>query len=416
MVWPLVRRPLAACGLFGLAAACGSAGTAPDGGPPPARDDAAASADASGPDGSGLADGGGPDDAAAEGTSDANEAPPDAAPAARFVAYASGYAPAIQWLSVSAQTGALTSLSSLASFGPAPSFLAIDRATRHLYAVDESSPGQVGAYAIDPAAGALTFLGAVSSGGDGPPFVAVDGPWVLVANYASGTVAVLPVKGDGSLGPAVDTQMAGALAHMIVADAANHFVFVPCKGSDYVAQYSFDATTGKLTPNAVPHMSTAPGAGPRHLAFHPDGATAYLVDETDSTMSALALDPAQGTLSIAQTVSTRPAGATGPNTAAEVHVHPSGRWLFGSNRGDDTLVVFPLDASGRMGAPTFTSSGGAMPRDFALDATGTFLYAANQNSGNLVTFHFEASTGTLTPTGGVVAAPSVSFVGLAALP
>jgi 6-phosphogluconolactonase len=368
--------------------------------------------------GGGPANGG--DEAAGDGAAGpARDASPEAlggGASAQWVAYASGYSPDIQVLSVSPQTGALTLTSSVASFGTSPSFLAVDAASKHLYAVDENTPGQVGAYDIDPATGALTFLNAVSSGGDGPPFVAVDGPWVFVANYTSGTVAVLPVESDGSLGAAVDTETVGSLAHMIVSDPTDHFVFVPCKGSDYVAQFSFDASTGKLTPNAVPHMATATGAGPRHLAFHPNGTIAYLIDETDSTMSELSLDPNAGTLSILQTLSSRAAGATGTNTAAEVHVHPAGHWLFGSNRGDDNLVVFALDASGRMSAPTFTGAGGMTPRDFALDQAGAFLYTANQGTGNVVTFRFDASAGVLTPTGSTVAAPSASFIGLVALP
>jgi 6-phosphogluconolactonase len=344
------------------------------------------------------------------------DAPPEASAPARLVAYASGYAPNIDWFTVDSQSGALGAPSSVASFGTAPSFLAVDANSKHLYAVDENTPGRVGAYAIDAATGALSFENAVASGGDGPPYVGIDGSWVLVANYTSGTVAVLPVQSDGSLGPAVDTESPGALAHMIVADPTNHFVFVPCKGSDYVAQYVFDSSTGKLTPNAVPNIPTAAGAGPRHLAFHPNGKLAYLIDETDSTMSELSFDASQGTLSILQTVSTLPAGFSGTNTAAEVHVHPSGQWLFGSNRGDDSVAVFPLDSSGKMGGPAFTKTGGTTPRDFALDPSGTFLYAANQGTGNVVVFRFDATLGTLTPTGSTVTVPSASFVGLTALP
>ena len=357
----------------------------------------------------------------ADASSDARlDAGAEASPPARLVAYASGYAPALQWLSVDASTGALTPGGSLASFGNAPSFLAVDAAGKHLYAVDESTPGRVGAYAIDPSTGALTSQTAASSGGDGPPFVSVDpqGRWVLVANYGSGTVAVLPIQADGSLGAAVSTMTAGAEAHMIVADPSDRFVFVPCKGADYVAQYLFDAATGKLTPNAVPHLATAAGAGPRHLAFHPDGKTVYLIDETASSMTALALDASTGTLTASQTVSTLPAGFTGTNTGAEVHVHPSGKWLFGSNRGDDSVVVFALDATGGMTARGFTKTGGTTPRDFTLDPAGSHLYAANQGSGNVVAFTFDATAGTLTPlaTGATVTVPAASFIGLAALP
>jgi 6-phosphogluconolactonase len=404
-----------AVGLLGvtLLLACGtSPATTGDAGrsAPDATSDAGPVRDAIAP--SGDTAPGGPVDSSADAVSEAGEA---SAPTV-WVAYASGYAPAIQWLSVSAQTGALAPTSSVASFGTSPSFLAVDSASRHLYAVDENTPGQVGAYDIDPTSGALTFRNSVSSGGDGPPFVAVDGPWVFVANYTSGSVAVLPVAGDGSLGAAVDVEMPGALAHMILPDPSNRFVFVPCKGSDYVAEFLFDAATGKLTPNTVPRMATAAGAGPRHLAFHPNGTIAYLIDETDSTMSELAFDATNGTLSILQTVTTRPAGATGTNTAAEVHVHPSGKWLFGSNRGDDDIVVFALDAAGGMSAPTFTKTGGTTPRDFALDAAGAFLYAANQGTGNIATFRFDPGAGTLTQTGAPVLAPSASFIGLVPLP
>jgi 6-phosphogluconolactonase len=405
-----------------LAAGCGgSAGDAPgDGG---RLVDVTATEAAGGDGGRGGYDGGDDAGGTPDGGSDATlDAMPADAPAetdapTRLVAYTSGYAPDIAEYAVDPQTGALGApSSSLASFGTAPSFLAVDAAVHHLYAVDENTPGQVGAYRIDAATGALTFQNAVPSGGDGPPYVGVDGAWVLVANYTSGTVAVLPVKSDGSLGSAVDTESPGMLAHMIVADPTDHFVFVPCKGSDYVAQYTFDPATGELTPNAVPTMATAAGAGPRHLAFHPNGSIAYLIDETGSTMSELALDAVHGTLSIVQTVSTLPSGFTGTNTAAEVHVHPTGKWLFGSNRGADDIVVYPLDATGKMGAPTFTPSGGTTPRDFTLDPSGTFLYAANEGTGNVVVFHFDATTGVLTPTGSIVTTPSVSFVGLAALP
>ncbi|MGD0528625.1 MAG: lactonase family protein [Polyangiaceae bacterium] len=403
-----------------LGAACGGSAAAPVDGGRLVDGTTAEAAGGDGAHGDGGTDGFGPTreggvDATLEAM--ATDAPAETAAPERLVAYTSGYAPDIDQYTVDVQTGALGSpSSSLASFGTAPSFLAVDTAAHHLYAVDENTPGQVGAYSIDAVTGALTFQNAVPSGGDGPPYVGVDGPWVLVANYTSGTVAVLPVKSDGSLGAAVDTESPGMLAHMMVADPSDHYVFVPCKGSDYVAQYLFDAATGQLTANAVPTMATAAGAGPRHLAFHPNGSIAYLIDETGSTMSQLSLDTVHGTLSIVDTVSTLPAGFTGTNTAAEVHVHPTGRWLFGSNRGADDIVVFPLDATGTMGAPTFTPSGGTTPRDFVLDPTGTFLYAANEGTGNVVVFRFDATTGALTPTGSTVMAPSASFVGLAALP
>jgi 6-phosphogluconolactonase len=340
------------------------------------------------------------------------------AAAARVVAYASGYAPNIDLFTVDLTTGTLTDAGSIAAFGTSPSFLAVDPSVTHIYAVDENTPGQVGAYSIDPASGALTFLNAVSSGGDGPPFVSVEptGKFVLVANYTSGSVSVLPIQSDGSLGTAVDTEMVGAEAHMILADPTSRFVFVPCKGADYVAQFLFDAKTGRLTPNATPYVDTAGDAGPRHIAFHPNGKFVYLINETNSTMSLYAFDSTAGTLSELQTLSTLPSSFTGTNTAAEVHVHPSGTWVLGSNRGYDSLVVFAADPStGKLTVAGFTPSGGMTPRDFTLDSSGALVYAANETTGNVVPFHFDASKGSLTMVDASVPVTQVSFIGLVPL-
>jgi len=300
-----------------------------------------------------------------------------------------------------------------------PSFLAVNPSSTTLYAVDEDTSGQVGAYAIDPSTGGLTFLNAVSSGGNGPPFVRVDatGKWVFVANYGDGTASVLPVLAGGKLGAPLSTLSVGTNAHMMIPDPTNHFVFIPCLGKDYVAQFLFDASTGALTPNAVPTVSTATGAGPRHLAFHPNGKLAYLINETNSTMTAFSFDATAGTLTEIETQSTRAPGATGTNTAAEVWVHPSGSWLFGSNLGDDSIVVFALDAStGKMTFKGTTPSGGASPRDFTLSPTGDFLYAANETSNNVVPFKFDASQGTLTAVDTPLTVTQASFIGLVRLP
>jgi 6-phosphogluconolactonase len=417
-----VRRAALAFAL--LATACGGGGrsTLRGGDAGGGGGDGGGSGAEGGPakDGAAGGDSSGSSDGAAESGADAGDAGSveGSTPPRPLIGYASGYGPDIQWLAVDATTGALSPSGQLASFGSAPSFLAVDAAGKHLYAVDENTPGQVGAYSIDATTGALTFQNAVPSGGDGPPFVGLDpqGKWTFVANYTSGSASVLPVKADGSLGAAVTTVSSGALAHMVLADPSDRFVFVACKGADYVAQYVFDAATGTLTPNAVPHMATAAGAGPRHLAFHPDGKVAYLVDETDSTVSELAFDATAGTLSILHTVSTLPAGFTGTNTAAEVHVHPSGQWLFTSNRGDDSIAVFPLDATGALGTPTFTKSGGTTPRDFSLDPAGAHLYAANQGTGNVVSFRFDTGSGALTAVGSPITAASASFAGVFALP
>ncbi len=336
----------------------------------------------------------------------------------QLVAYAGGYASTITWFSVDAATGALFPSGSIAALGASPSFLAHNEAMTNLYAVDENATGRVGAYTIDRSSGALAFLNAVSSGGNGPAFVAVDGTgrFVLVANYGDGTVSVLPVGTDGRVAAASDTRAAGAEAHMIVADPSNRFVFVPCKGADYVAQFVFDADAGKLTPNAAAYVSTAAGAGPRHLAFHPNGRFAYLINETNSTLTAYAFDSTAGTLAEIETQSTVSPGFNGTNTAAEVWVHPSGRWVLGSNRGDDTIVAFAIASStGKMTMTGFTKAGGATPRDFAFDPTGTWLYAADQDSGLVVPFRFDAAQGSLSALGGASTVPSVSYIGLGVL-
>jgi 6-phosphogluconolactonase len=357
-------------------------------------------------------------DASTDGTMPPSDAA-DAAPMGPLFAYASGYAPNIDVYSVDPSSGALTPKGNAASFGSSPSFLAVNPTATNLYAPDENATGRVGAYAIDHATGALTFLNSVSSTGNGPAFVGVyaTGAHVFVANYGDGTVAVLPVQAGGKLGAATDSQNVGANAHMIVADPSGQFVFVPCKGADYVAQFHFDATMGKLTANATAHLATPAGSGPRHIAFHPTGKLAYLISETSSTMTALSLDTTNGTLSIIETKSTLPAGFTGTNTGAEVWVHPSGRFVYGSNRGDDSIVVFSIDQmTGKMTLVAHTKTGGTTPRDFTIDPTGAFLYAANQGSGTVVPFKIDANAGTLTPTATSINVASASFIGVVRFP
>jgi 6-phosphogluconolactonase len=338
-----------------------------------------------------------------------------------LIAYASGYGPNIAVFAVDAVSGSLTPRASYPAFGSAPSFLAIDAARAHLYAIDESTPGRVGAYRIDPATGGLAFLDAVSSGGSGPAHLSLDvaGKYVLVANYGDGSVSVLPVEveNDGRLGAPVQTLMAGAQAHMIIADPSNRFVFVPCKGADYVAQFVFDPDAGRLRPNPTPHVATAAGAGPRHLAFHPNGRFVYVINELDNTITAYSFDPRAGTLAAIETQPTLPSGFTGKDTAAEVWVHPSGGWLFGSNRGDDSIVLFAIDpATGKMTLRGHTKTEGATPRDFTLDPTGAFLYVANQRSNAIVPFRFDAQSGELTAVAASVPVASASFIGLVRLP
>ncbi|MEO8705090.1 MAG: lactonase family protein, partial [Kofleriaceae bacterium] len=334
-----------------------------------------------------------------------SDAAHDAGPPAHVVAYISGYGPDLAWFDLDPATGALAPVGSVAAFASNPSFLAMTQT--HLYAASEGG-SRVGAYAIDQATGALTFINDVASSGNGPAHVSVSGGFVLVANYDAGSVAVLPTRSDGGVMPASQTLAAGGNAHQIVADPTGAFVLVPCKGADYVAQYTFAA--GTLTPNATPRATTAAGAGPRHLALAGDHA--YLVNELDSTLTVFTF--AAGRLAPIQTVSTRAPGATGTNTGAEVAI--SGRFVYTSNRGDDDLAVFEIGATGTVTLVGNTPTGGNTPRIFAIDPSGRWLFAGNQNSSTVTTFSIDTTTGMPTPTGASLDITSPAFIGFVALP
>lgn len=316
----------------------------------------------------------------------------------------------IRVYSVERATAALTARSSIDA-GTNPSFLALSPDTRFLYAAQEGS-STVAAYRVDPQTGALTFINRVGSQGNGPAHVAVDGSgrWVLVANYGAGSVAVYPVR-DGGLGAPTDTDTPGANAHQIITDPSNRYVFVPCLGADHIAQYLFDSDAGTLTGNGV--VTTANNAGPRHLAFHPSLPFAYLINEKDSTMTALSFNAANGKLTALQTLSTLPAGFTGNNSTAEVQVHPNGRFVYGSNRGHQSIVVFRVnEADGRLTLVGHTPTFGTHPRHFSMDARGELLYVANLTSSNIVAFRVDSDAGTLQTISEVATPPSPSYVGI----
>jgi 6-phosphogluconolactonase len=317
-----------------------------------------------------------------------------------------------------------------------PSFLAVHPSRRFLYAVGEinefngEKTGAVSAFAVDASSGTLTPLNQQASRGQGPCFVTVDraGKNVLVANYGSGSVACLPIAGDGRLSPAASFQQhegssanpqrqQGPHAHSINLDAANRFAIAADLGLDKLFVYRFDAEKGTLTPNDPPFARVAPGSGPRHFAFHPDGRHAYVISEITLTVTAFDYDPERGVLSEIQTLSTLPDGVQGKGlSTAEVQVHPSGRFLYGSNRGHNTIAIFAIDpASGRLRAVGHQSTEGKTPRNFAIDPTGRYLLAENQDSGTIVVFRIDPQTGQLQPTGQSVAVPKpvcIKFVPL----
>jgi 6-phosphogluconolactonase len=297
-----------------------------------------------------------------------------------------------------------------------PSYLCLSRDRAFLYCVNEykeydgQPSGGVSAFAIDGKTGALRFLNSKPSHGTDPCHLITDpsGRYLSVANFASGSTTVLPILADGSLGDEScwvqhqgssvhPVRQTGPHAHAVEFSADGRFAYVPDLGKDEVIVFAFDARNGTLAYADVPKVTCRPGAGPRQLAMHPKGGFAYLINELDSTMTAFRHDAATGALSELQTLSTLPADFTGVSTCAEVQITPDGRFLYGSNRGHDSLAIFAIDPGrGTMTPVGWEPSGGRIPRNFAIDPTGRYLCAANQDTSNLVLFRIDQDSGKLT--------------------
>jgi 6-phosphogluconolactonase len=331
--------------------------------------------------------------------------------------YTQGASKGIYRLEMDLATGRLTP-KGLVAETTNPSFLALHPTHRFLYAVNEvgepgKQDGAVSAFAIDAASGTLHLLNRQSSGGAGPCHLVVDrrGKHVLVANYGGGSVAVLPIGRDGRLGEAtariqhegssVNRQrQEGPHAHSINLDPANRFAFAADLGLDKVLIYRFDADKGTLTPNDPPSVSVAPGSGPRHFTFHPDGRHAYVINELANTVTAFRYDPERGTLQPIQTISTLPAEYKGDTGTAEVQAHPSGKFLYGSNRGQNSIVAYTIAPdTGKLSYVANQGQDVKIPRNFAIDPSGTYAIVANQDANSLVVFRIDRQTGALTPTG-----------------
>jgi 6-phosphogluconolactonase len=303
-----------------------------------------------------------------------------------------------------------------------PSFLAIHPTHRFLYAVGEMEMfggkrgGAVNALSLDPKTGKLALLNQKPSGGGGPCHLVVDkaGKHVLVANYGGGSASVLAVGEDGKLGEttafqqhkgssADKSRQEAPHAHSINLDAANRFAFVADLGLDKVVVYHYDADKGTLSP--AESVSVAPGSGPRHFAFHPDGKHAYVINEMALTITAFAYDPENGVLKTLQTVSTLPEGTPKDKSfsTAEVQVHRSGKFVYGSNRGQNSIAVFTVNPkSGELTPASHQGENVKTPRNFGIDPTGKFLVVANQDGASLVVFRIHPETGALEPTGHTV--------------
>ena len=358
-----------------------------------------------------------------------SSAPVAASPASPRLAvyvgsYTGGGSRGIYHFELDTPTGARTE-PALAGESENPSFLALHPSGRVLYAVNEigtfggATTGAVSAFAIDAATGKLTPLGQRASGGADPCHLVVDrsGRNVLVANYGGRSVALLPLGTDGRLQPASvvrwhagfgpnRARQEGAHAHAIVLDPAERFALAADLGADRVFVYRFDGAAARLEPNDPETAALEPGSGPRHLAWHPSGAYLYVINELRSTVTAFRYDGSRGTLEPFQTITTLPAGFSGRNTAAEVAASPDGRFLYASNRGDDSLALFAIDfASGALAPLGHVPTGGRTPRQFAIDPSGRWLLAANQDSDSIVFFRLDPATGRPAPAGRSLAIP-----------
>jgi 6-phosphogluconolactonase len=319
--------------------------------------------------------------------------------------------------SVDPATGEFTLIQQVPSANP--SFVALDPTQRFLYVINEiddyqgQKTGSAEAYAINPSSGTIALLNRQSTNGTIPGHLAVDptGKYLIVANYMGGNYVTMPIEADGRLGPVVGTfanrgggpnreRQEGPHPHVVVFDQAGRFVATADLGVDKVQILRLEG--GNLL--LVSEASMTPGAGPRHVVFHHGGRVLYVINELNATITALEYDPASGQLGRQlQTVSTEPAGYTGPQSTAEIAVHPSGKFLYASNRGHNSIAGFRIDPTSGLLAPIgHTTSGINFRRNFAIDPSGAWLYAANQKGDTIVQFRIDQATGRLVPTRHVV--------------
>jgi 6-phosphogluconolactonase len=336
-----------------------------------------------------------------------------------FGTYTSGASKGIYVSRFDSQSGKL-STPELAAATPNPSFLALHPSQKFLYAVSEMAnegnqrQGAVAAFARDVKTGQLTLLNRQLSGGAGPCHVSVDatGQTLLVANYGSGSIAALPIQADGQLaaatttiqhsGASVHARQAGPHAHFILPSPDNRLALTCDLGLDKVLLYQLQPAAAKLVPHEPPFVSVAAGAGPRHFAFSPDGHFVYVLNELNLTVTVFEYAPRTGRLTEFQTLTTQPEdrSVTGRDSAAQIVVHPTGKFVYASNRGPDDIAVFSVDAqTKKLQRVQNISTQGKTPRNFNLSPDGRWLLAANQNSDSVVVFSAAPNTGLLTPTG-----------------
>jgi 6-phosphogluconolactonase len=324
--------------------------------------------------------------------------------------YTSGKSEGIYRYLFDDQTGTLSKFNSFKCINP--SFVTLDKTRTYLYVVNEVGEyeGQPGGYvsAFQIKAGQFVFLNQQATHGADPCHLTVDQKrkCLLVANYTGGNITVLPIRSDGSLAPATEVkqhegsgpkeQQKGPHAHCIILDRSERHALATDLGIDKVMIYRFDGNKGKLKPAKQPFVELQAGAGPRHLTFHPSGKYLYVINELDSSMAAFNYDEHKGRLTHIETVSTLPSDFSGVSYCADVHVSPSGAFLYGSNRGHNSIVVFAIDPqTGKLKLVEHVSTEGDWPRNFTIDPEGKFLLVANQRSDNVAIFSIDRQTGRL---------------------
>jgi 6-phosphogluconolactonase len=324
--------------------------------------------------------------------------------------YVSGGQPTITIFRLSLIDGTMTRVG-VATAGTVPSYLAFAPNRKYLYAIDEIDRSRIIAFLVDPASGALSEINEALTGGAGAPHLAVHptGNWIVVAHYDSSMVSVHPVDSNGGVGKPIDTRQPGKFAHQAVFATAGRFVFIPCLGSDLVAQYRFER--GVLVPNDPPAVP-APG-GPRHMAFDPHERFAYVLGELGNVVTSFRYDRASGTLREPHTLPTIEPGGSKQETA-HVAVHPSGKFLYVSNGNDNSIAIFAIDdATGRLTIVGYERAMIGFPRDFTIDPSGGYLIVANRDLASVVVFRIDPTTGRLARVGAPVSVPSSpQFVGV----
>lgn len=342
-------------------------------------------------------------------------------------AFAAGDEGAIHAFQLDLQTGQLAAVER-ATDVEHPFFLAISPNQRYLYSIHARTFGgteheEVAAYAIAGRSGRLTLLNRQSAGGTAACYLDVDatGRTVLVANYASGSVAALPVRGDGSLGEAASffahagssvdrARQEGPHAHCMVVSPDNRFAYAADLGLDQILGYRLDATTAKLSPNRQPFVRTPPGAGPRHLTFHPHTRQVYVINELSNSITLFDCDGESGMLVERQTISTLPEGFDGQSHCADLKITPDGRFLYGTNRGHDSIAAYRIGEAGRLTLIAIEPSLGKGPQNLAIAPGGELLLCANMPGNNVAVFRIVSETGRLISAGPVVSMPKPSCI------